>query len=376
MANLNTTELDPASNNAHRSLVPDILSVPVYSVLTIISIAMALFFCFWTQTEHPSSAAVTVIIIANTNRRAMGAKSVARLIGNLIACVAMNTIFAHFVQAPWLFLIAFAMWMGLCVFVSNIAPNPSFSYAATLSAVTVGVISIQKMDPAGIFRDSVDRFIVVSVGIISVWIVFGLIPAILNSFTQSRNARVQPVPAQPVQTKPINWAKSLRAGFATVFTVLVGCSFWMLTTWQDGSAMFLVYGIIIANLIAMDKIVSTTIISIICLLFSILSAFFCLFFVLPYVNGFPMLIISLAIFLTPGFLIRSHPVLGMLSTLYLCMVISLISPANVMNYNVTGFMNEALAFVIAIGLAGLMMSLILPASLRLPAAGPKPSLST
>jgi len=376
MANLNTTELDPASNNAHRSLVPDILSVPVYSVLTIISIAMALFFCFWTQTEHPSSAAVTVIIIANTDRRAMGAKSVARIIGTLIACIAMNTIFAHFVQAPLLFLIAFAMWMGLCVFVSNIAPNPSFAYAATLSAITVGIISIQKMDPAGIFKDSVDRFIVVSVGIISVWIVFGLIPAILNSFSQTRTVRVKPVAPQPVQAKPIKWAKSLRAGFNTIFTILVGCSFWMLTTWQDGSAMFLVYGIFIANLIVMDKVVSATIVALICLLFSIVSAFLCLFFVLPYVNGFPMLMIALAIFLTPGFLIRSHPVLGMLSPLYMCIVISLISPANVMNYNVTGFMNEALAFVIAIGLAGVMLSLILPASLRLPAKRPNPSLST
>jgi len=89
-----------------------------------------------------------------------------------------------------------------------------------------------------------------------------------------------------------------------------------------------------------------------------------------------MLMIALAIFLTPGFLIRSHPVLGMLSPLYMCIVISLISPANVMNYNVTGFMNEALAFVIAIGLAGVMLSLILPASLRLPAKRPNPSLST
>jgi uncharacterized membrane protein YccC len=376
MAILNTAELDPAHNKAHRTLVPDILSIPVYGVLTMVSIAIALFFCFWTQTDHPSSSAVTVIIIANTDRHAMGAKSVARLIGTLIGCLAMNTIFAPFSQAPWIFLITFAMWMGLCVFVSSIAPSPSFSYAATLSAITVGVISIEQTNAGYIFRDSVDRFVVVSTGIISVWIVFGLIPLILNNLFPHRPGQIKPTTPKSAPSKPIAWPTALRKGLSTMFAVLVGCTFWMTTTWQDGSAMLLVYGIFTANLIATEKIVSFTIIAVIALLVAIVTAFICLFFVLPYVNGFPMLMIVLAIFLTPGILIKSHPVLGALTSLYMCIVISLISPANLMTFNVTAYVNESLAFVIAIGLAGIVLSLILPASIRLPGQRPNPSLST
>jgi uncharacterized membrane protein YccC len=364
MANASTS--NSITDKTFIPLVPNILSVPAYTGMTIISIAIALYFCFAVQIGHASSSAVTVIIIANTDRTAMGTKSLARLIGTIIAILAINTIFANFVQAPWLFLITFAIWMGLCVFVASIAPSPSFAYGATMSAITVAIIAIERMDPANIFADSVDRLVVVSVGILSVWIVFGLIPGILNHWTHPIESKksLSKTPVQP--TKSINWKKALRGGLGTVFVILVGCSFWMITTWEFGSAMFLMYGIYTANLIQTDKIVSVTIIVFIGLLISMASTFVCLFYVLPYVNGFPMLIATIALFLMPGFLIKNHPVLGALAPLYLSVVISLVSPSNQMSYNVTNFLNEALAFLIGLGLAGVTMSLILPASIQLP----------
>jgi len=376
MSSLNTTESESIRNNDHRALVPDILSIPVYAGLTLISTAIALFFCFSVQIDHPSSAAVTVMIIANTNRAALGAKSLARLIGTFIACVAMNTIFAHFVQAPWMFLLTFALWMGMCVFVSTIAPNPSYAYAATMSAITVGIIGIEKMDPSDIFKNSVDRFLVVGIGIFSVWIVFGLIPAILNNFFKRHTVQSKPVTPAPAPPKPINWTKALRGGLGTVFVVLIGCWFWMLTTWQDGSAMFLVYGIFTANLIQVDEVIRVTALAFLGVLAGILSAFLCLFFVLPYVHGFPMLMVSLAIFLSPGFFIKYHPVYGALSTPFLSIVISLVSPQNLMNYNVTNYLNESLSFIIGLGLSAIVMAWILPSSIHLPSTIRKKSLST
>ncbi len=376
MSSLNTTESESTRKTDYRVFVPDILSVPVYAGLTLISAAIALFFCFSVQIEHPSSSAVTVMIIANTNRAAMGQKSIARLIGTLVACFAMNTVFAHFVQAPWIFLISFALWMGMCVFVSTIAPSPSYAYAATMSAITVGIIAIQQMEPADIFKDSVDRFLVVSIGIASVWLVFGLIPAILNNSFKSHTLHVKPAASVSTSPNPINWAKALRGGLATVFVVLIGCAFWMVTTWQDGSAMFLVYGIFTANLIQMDEVINATIISFFTILAGLVSAFLCLFFVLPYVNGFPMLMVAISFALLPGFCIKSHPVLGVLCPGFLSVVISLIGPTNAMTYNVTGYMNEALAFMIGLGMSGIAISWILPSSIRLPSAATKSSTST
>ncbi len=373
MSGLTSTESLGASNNDYRPLVPNVLSVPMYALLTLIATAIALYFCFSIQISHASSSAVTVMIIANTNRAAMGQKSVARLIGNFIACVAMNTIFAHFAQAPWMFLITFALWMGMCVFVAVIAPTPSFSYAATLSAITVGVIAIQQTQPADIFRDSVDRFLVVSIGIGSVWIVFGLIPAILNSIFNRHTFHLKSTATEPLQSKPIDWFKGFRAGISTVIVVLVGCSFWTITTWPNGSIMFLVYGIFTANLIQMDQVVQATILALAMVLVAIFFSFLCLFFMLPYINGFPMLMAALSFAFLPGFLIKYHPVLGILCSAYLSIAVSLISPANAMTFNVTAFMNESLAFVIGLGLSGITISLLLPSSMRLPATALKPA---
>ena len=373
MSALNLTESENTPGNDPRPLVPDVLSVPVYAGLTLISTAIALFFCFSIQIGHASSSAVTVMIIANTNRAAMGQKSIARLIGTLIACVAINTIFANFAQSPWMFLFAFALWMGICVFVAMIAPTPSYAYAATMSAITVGIIAIQQMDPAGIFKDSVDRFLVVAIGIGSVWVVFGLVPAILNSFSKNYSAHLISKVHAPAQPKPINWFNALRAGLSTVFVVLVGCTFWALTTWPNGSVMFLVYGVFTASLIQTDQVIQATLLALVMVLVAILCSFLCLFFVLPYVNGFPMLMAALSIALLPGFLIRSHPVLSILSPAFLSIVISLVSPSNVMNYNVAAFMNTALAFVIGLGLSGITISLIIPASMRLPLMNIKPA---
>ena len=138
--------------------------------------------------------------------------------------------------------------------------------------------------------------------------------------------------------------------------------------------MFLVYGIFTANLILADEVLNATIISFFAVLAGLLSAFLCLFFVLPYVNGFPMLMVALSVFLLPGFLIRSHPVLGALCPGFLSIVVSLVGPANSMNYNVTGYMNEALAFIIGLGLSGIAISLILPSSTRLPVSVKKTSI--
>jgi len=358
------------------ALASDTLSIPVYSCLTIISIALALYFCFWVQVPHASSSAITVIVIASTDRKSMGSKSIARIIGTLIACFAMNVLFANFIQAPWMFLLTFALWMGTCVFVATIAPTPSFAYAATMAGLTIGVVSIQQMtDPADIFKDSIDRFFVVSVGIASVGLVFGLIPSIYHQLFKLPSPRAKALAPKPIAlpSQSQGWAKALRGGLATVLVILVGCSFWVLTQWQDGSAMLLIFGILTAQFIQMDKVIMLTIGVLIGLLVSIVSGFLCLFFVLPYVHGFPMLIGVLALFLLPAFIVKSRPILGVIGSLYMSIFISLVGPENNMNYDVSAYLNESLAFVVGVVLAGVVIALILPDSLRF---GSRPLKST
>ena len=130
--------------------------------------------------------------------------------------------------------------------------------------------------------------------------------------------------------------------------------------------MFLIFGILTAQFIQMDKVVLLTIGVLIALLAAIAGGFICLFFVLPYVNGFPMLIVVLAIFLIPAFILKTHPLLGTVGSLYMSFFISLVGPANSMTYNVLAYLNESLAFVVGAVLSGVVLALIEPASLRLP----------
>jgi uncharacterized membrane protein YccC len=137
--------------------------------------------------------------------------------------------------------------------------------------------------------------------------------------------------------------------------------------------MFLVYGIFTATLIQTDQVIQATLLALGMVLVAILCSFLCLFFVLPYVNGFPMLMVALSFALLPGFLIKSHPVLGLLSSAFLSIVVSLVAPSNAMTFNVTAFVNTALAFVIGLGLSGITISLILPSSISLPVITTKPT---
>ena len=349
------------------STVPHTYSIPVFTGLSIVAVTISLFVCFWGQFEHASSAVVTVIIIANTDRKAMFSKCIARIIGTVIACVAMNTIFANYGQAPWLFMITFALWMGMCVFIATLLPTPAFAYAATMSGLTVGVIAAQQTAiHTEVFLDSLNRFFVVSVGVITVGVVFGLVPAICHHFFKSPRLAVQPVFSQPLPTIPKNWLKATRDGLITVLVILVGTSFWMLTQWQEGSAMLLMYGIMIAQFIQKDEAVFLSILIFIGTVISSICGLICLFFILPYVQGFTLLIAALSIFLLPTFCFKNYPVFGSMATLYMALFIMLVDPSNMMTYNISDYLNEALAYIVGITLFGLVMAPITGKSLQLP----------
>jgi len=98
-----------------------------------LAVVVALAASFWLELEVPSTAAVTVAILAEPTRGRALEKACFRLIATVIGVTAAIVIIALFSQARDLLLAAFAGWIGLCVYAAGMleatAPMPRSSPA-------------------------------------------------------------------------------------------------------------------------------------------------------------------------------------------------------------------------------------------------------
>ena len=95
---------------------------------------VGLYAAFWLQLESASSAAVTVGILALQTRGQVYQKAVYRVLATIIGVVASFVIAGLFPQTRDLFLIGFAGWLGLCVYVGGLLDG-NRAYGAVLQAI-------------------------------------------------------------------------------------------------------------------------------------------------------------------------------------------------------------------------------------------------
>src|SRR3977135_4343390 len=81
---------------------------------------VGLYAAFWLQLESASSAAVTVGILALPARGEVSQKAVYRALATIVGVVASFVIAGLFPQARDLFMIGFAGWLGLCIYVGGL----------------------------------------------------------------------------------------------------------------------------------------------------------------------------------------------------------------------------------------------------------------
>jgi uncharacterized membrane protein YccC len=138
---------------------------------------VALYLSFWLQLEAPSTAIITVAIIAEPTRGQALEKAVFRMIATIIGVAASIAITGFFSQTRDLLLIAYAGWMGLCVYVSGLLDG-NRAYAAVLSGYTVALLVIQQIDnPGHVFESGMARGAAILIGIVSIAIVNDLLSA-------------------------------------------------------------------------------------------------------------------------------------------------------------------------------------------------------
>jgi uncharacterized membrane protein YccC len=142
-----------------------------------IAVIVALYAGFWLQLDAASSAAITVAIVAIPTRGQALEKAGFRLIGTVIGVTASIVLIGAFSQARDLLLVAFAAWIGLCVYAAGLWDG-NRAYAAVLSGYTVGLVAIQQIDtPNRVFDAGVQRGAAIAVGIAAVALVNDLLVA-------------------------------------------------------------------------------------------------------------------------------------------------------------------------------------------------------
>jgi uncharacterized membrane protein YccC len=138
---------------------------------------VALYAAFWLQLESASSAAVTVGVLALQTRGQVYQKAVYRVLATIVGVVASFVIAGLFPQSPGLFLIGFAGWLGLCVYVGGLLDG-NRAYSAVLSGYTVALVAVTQIDsPQNIFSAGINRGAAILVGIAAITLISELFAA-------------------------------------------------------------------------------------------------------------------------------------------------------------------------------------------------------
>jgi uncharacterized membrane protein YccC len=155
-----------------------------FAIRVWLAMILALFVSFWLQLEAPASAAVTVGILAEPTRGQALDKAGFRLLGTIVGVAASIAITGLFSQTRDLILVAFAVWIGICVFAANLLDGYR-AYAAVLSGYTVAIIATQQIDtPQHVFESGMARGAAIAVGVLSM--------AVINTlmYTPDRHPRL------------------------------------------------------------------------------------------------------------------------------------------------------------------------------------------
>src|SRR5713226_5791539 len=138
---------------------------------------VGLYAAFWLQLESASSAAVTVAILALQTRGQTYQKAAYRVLATIIGVAASIVIAGLFPQSRSLFVISFAGWLGLCVYVSGLLDG-NRAYSGVLSGYTVALVAMTQIDsPQNIFSAGINRGAAIVVGIAALALISELFAA-------------------------------------------------------------------------------------------------------------------------------------------------------------------------------------------------------
>ncbi|TXM75041.1 FUSC family protein [Methylobacterium sp. WL12] len=133
-----------------------------------LAMMLALYVAFWLQLDSASSAATGVAILAQPKRGQAISKAAYRFLGTVVGGIVAIVFMALFAQDRVTLLVAFSVWIGLCVFTAQYLQDTR-AYGAMLSGYTVAIIALAHIDaPQTTFDAAVGRLAAITVAIVTI----------------------------------------------------------------------------------------------------------------------------------------------------------------------------------------------------------------
>lgn len=208
------------------------LSTPraTYVMRSILAACLALVAAYLLELHAPYAAASSVLLVINPVQGGVIGKGVWRVLGTLVGMLTAFVLMSAFGQMPWLFLLGFGAWLGVCV-VGMTLLRHFRAYGATLAGYTVGLAAYGAMEhPERTFDQVMGRGASVMIGVVCLVLVSALfssrsvhsrLAAVLNRLAAA-TAGVLATHHQAIQGRDGPDAKPLDAGRRSLITEVYG----------------------------------------------------------------------------------------------------------------------------------------------------------
>jgi uncharacterized membrane protein YccC len=138
----------------------------MFSIKTFGAAMLALWIAFRLNLTQPSWAMLTAFVVSQPITGMVVAKSLFRFTGTVVGAAMALLLVGLFAQAPPLFLMTLAIWIGACTFTSVLLRDAPASYGAVLSGYTAAIIGIPAaLAPETAFDYAVGRCLEIMLGI-------------------------------------------------------------------------------------------------------------------------------------------------------------------------------------------------------------------
>lgn len=147
-------------------LRPSYLSASLFSLRTTIASLVALAIAFGMELGQPQWAAMTVWIVAQDSRGMSLSKGRWRIVGTLLGMVSAIALVSFSPQAPLLFFLLLALWLGVCAGIATMTQNFR-GYALVLAGYTCAIIAMSAINqPDRVFDIAVARGTYILLGVV------------------------------------------------------------------------------------------------------------------------------------------------------------------------------------------------------------------